>query len=183
MFDQENWYIVLNRVNIHCDYFFNCQSNLPPFKESSKSLFKKRSPSLFLQARCRIQKMSRSLLFLCKIINLILWTYSNLLQEQCIKPTSSVSVPLLERRQSGLLPPTNTELYTMYSLEFVAEYLDNKIKLLHGVKNIRDQFKRMESIVFIHIPRHKTEYVHYTVWVLNKPKSQWIGSWQLWMVD
>lgn len=24
MFDQENWYIVLNRVNIYCDYSFNC---------------------------------------------------------------------------------------------------------------------------------------------------------------
>lgn len=71
----------------------------------------------------------------------------------------------------------------MYSLEFMVQYPDNKIKILHGVKNFRDQFKRMESVVFIHIPRHKTEYVHYTVWVLNKPKSQWIGSWQLWMVD
>lgn len=51
VFDQENWYIVLNRVNTHCDYFFNCQSNLSPFKESSKSLLKKRSPLLFLQAQ------------------------------------------------------------------------------------------------------------------------------------
>lgn len=60
----------------------------------------------------------------------------------------------------------------MHSLEFMAECLDNKIEILHGVKNTRDQFKRKESIVFIHISRHKTEYVHYTVWGLNKPKSQ-----------
>ena len=114
----------------------------------------------------------------------MLHIYSNLLQEQHIIPTSPpVSVPLLERRQAGLLPPANTELYPVHSLEFMVEYLDNKTKILYGVQHIRDQFKRMESTVFIHIPRHKTEYVHYTVWVLNKPRSQWIGSWQLWMED
>jgi len=103
----------------------------------------------------------------------MLCTNSNLLQEPWLKPTPpSVAVPLLERRQAGWLPPADTQLYTVRSWEFVVEYLDNKIKILHGVKNIGDQFKQMERIVFIHIPRHKTEYVHYTVWVLNNPRSQ-----------